>query len=219
MKTIPMIGKRFGRLTVVSEAAATRNAKGKTPRRWNCSCDCGGTTTVSGHDLRSGHTSSCKCLHKESLRRRLMTHGKSSSQEYKIWSSMLTRCFNKNCKSYKRYGGIGITVCERWKNSFTDFLNDIGTRPSPGHSLDRIDNAKGYEPGNVRWATADVQIRNTKRTKLFLYKGKTLCVSDWADLYGIPRATLISRVAAGWTINRAIETPIRDCGTRSRSRK
>jgi hypothetical protein len=209
-KAIPMIGRRFGRLTVLSAADPKQARSGKKLARWNCRCDCGQEKVLMGTDMRTDHTTSCGCFHKERLIAVATTHGLSKTPMYRLWSSMITRCSNKRRRSYKDYGGRGISVCDRWKNDFTLFLHDVGERPSPRHSLDRINNNGNYEPGNVRWSTAAVQARNTTRTIMITYQGKTKSLFDWAEEYGIKYKTLRGRICdRGWSSTRAIETPVR----------
>lgn len=128
---------------------------------------------------------------------------------YRIWTGIKTRCFNKNEAVYDRYGGRGIGMCERWVESFEAFLEDMGSRPSPEHSIERIDNEGNYEPGNCRWATDAEQARN-KRTNVWLSKdGVTLCLSDWAKRLGLCHSTLIWRMKQGWQIERVLSVSAR----------
>jgi hypothetical protein len=142
-KLIDITGLRFGRLVVIRRS--DNNAEGKPC--WLCHCDCGQLFTLSGANLKSGNTVSCGC-YRRSIRYR---HGHTSSKGknhplYHVWQSMKSRCTNPNAQEYKNYGGRGISVCERWSNSFPDFLTDIGERPGP-----------------VRWATPLEQTRNRHR--------------------------------------------------------
>lgn len=138
-----------------------------------------------------------------------ITHGLSSTSEYGIWSGMRKRCENPKCPAFKRYGGRGIVVCERWRASFADFLADMGPRPSPKHSLDRIDVNGNYEPGNVRWATAATQARNTRRNHTLTVGDETLCLSEWGERFGIQPGLIQARIDMGWTTERAVTTPSR----------
>ena len=162
--------KKFGRLRVVAEAP---NGK-KNHARWLCVCDCGKETTVYARGLRKGTTKSCNCLQRElssiQSKARSTTHGHAShsnrSREYNTWSTMKTRCLNKNYPKYNNHGGRGITICDRWRHSFENFLADMGPRPK-NTSIDRIDVNGNYEPGNCRWATPLQQRHNQrKRTPL-----------------------------------------------------
>lgn len=126
---------------------------------------------------------------------------------YKIWLSLKQRCTNPRNKGYKNYGGRGINVCRQWLTSFQEFLEDVGERPSPKHSLDRIDNDGDYEPGNVRWVIRGEQNRNKRGNVLLTWGGKTMLLTDWARGLGIAHATLRSRLTKGWSLERALTTP------------
>ena len=152
---INLIGHTYGRLTVFGYAGK----KGK-HHYWRCSCDCSKRSVVTSTALRSGHTKSCGCYHKERTSEVHLTHGKSSSPEYRALTQMKARCYKKNNKAYKDYGGRGITICDRWLESFENFYADMGDRLSPQHSIDRINNNGNYEPDNCRWATKQVQNQN-----------------------------------------------------------
>lgn len=140
---------------------------------------------------------------------RFERHGKKDIPEYRIWAAMLQRCLNENNSAYPDYGGRGIKPCERWLK-FSAFFADMGRRPSPQHTLDRVDNNKGYEPGNVVWATMHTQTRN-KRSNIWLtFAGRTMILVDWAREVGLPRKTLTNRLfTLGWTVERALTTPRR----------
>lgn len=125
------------------------------------------------------------------------------SPEYVSWACMIQRCTNPNTKTYHRYGGRGITVCERWL-SFENFLADMGTRPAPGHSIERIDNDGNYEPGNCRWATRSDQMKHTSRTRLITAFGKTQTFSDWCKELSISKGTLHKRLAKGLSAEHAL---------------
>lgn len=125
------------------------------------------------------------------------THGLSKLPEYRIWAGIRQRCCNKNRSEYARYGGAGITFCEEWKRDFVAFYEHVGPRPSASHSLDRIDGTKGYEPGNVRWATAEQQAQNSSIARPVTFQGRTLTVSEWSRETGIGFTTLIARLNRG----------------------
>lgn len=162
MQLKDMTGQRFGRL-VVRERAPTAPGKYNTP--WVCDCDCGGTKTVRGQHLRDEKIRSCGCLHRENVRTVNKTHGHKShgheTRTYKSWYSMKRRCTYEGGNRWHRYGGRGITVCDRWQ-SFEKFLADMGERPE-GRSIDRIDPDGNYEPGNCRWATPLEQQHNKSK--------------------------------------------------------
>lgn len=160
---IDLTGRSFGRLSVLG--LAERSPAGKV--RWRCSCECGGSATVMTDALKSGKTQSCGCLQKERTADALRKHGDGSrahgeAREYRSWMGMLTRCHNPRNPKYPRYGGRGISVCDKWRASYATFLADMGRCP-PGFSLDRIDVDGDYEPGNCRWADAATQAFNRRQ--------------------------------------------------------
>lgn len=177
---IDITGQSFGRLTVIKECEERRNGK----LFWHCKCECGNYTDVVSQHLRNESTRSCGCLFTDELTKRLTTHGLTKRgakkpSEYNVWSGMLSRCSNVKEDRYKDYGGRGITVCERWLNSFENFLADMGNRPSLDHSIDRIDVNGNYEPTNCRWATEFQQSRNRRNNIIIEFKGDKLIISDW----------------------------------------
>lgn len=131
-------------------------------------------------------------------------HGKSKTPEYTIWNMMIQRCTNENTNCFDRYGERGIIVCERWKQSFAAFFEDMGPRPSKLHQIDRKDNSLGYEPGNCHWATATANARNRRSNRLITWHKETKTMAEWSELTGISAATLNQRIAHGWAIERAM---------------
>lgn len=199
-------GERYGRLTTVSVDPATM-AAGR--RQWICRCDCGQTASVLPHALVSGNTSSCGCLRIERLRAAVVTHGLSHKiPEYGQWRRMIQRCTDPNVPEYARYGGRGITVCTEWLD-FGQFLSDMGRRPDQKATLERLDNDRGYEPGNVRWATRKEQARNTATNHRLTFNDETLSMAEWSERTGVPYYRLRSRLRYGWTVERALTEPVR----------
>lgn len=188
---IQMLGRTFQGLKVLSEDG--KNKCGQI--QWKCECVCGKIFSADGHALRRGQTRSCGCLY---LSERT-THGKTKTKIYSVWSSMRSRCTDRKHTSYDNYGARGVVVCERWA-SFENFFRDMGDLPFAGATLDRIDNARGYEPGNVRWATYAQQARNKSNNKLVEHKGRSLCVADWAKEFNVDRSTMSRRIQRHGTV-------------------
>jgi hypothetical protein len=132
-----------------------------------------------------------------------VTHGMADSPEYRVWCHVLARCGTATDAAYDNYGGRGITVCDRWL-TFTNFYADVGPRPSPQHTLERIENDGNYEPGNVRWATRKEQNRNKRNNRLLTFNGRTQCIAAWAEEIGITWAALRARLRLGWSVERAL---------------
>jgi len=176
---IDLTNKKFGRLTALGPVEQTKYGA-----KWLCACECGGKTTVLARSLRRGATKSCGCLNRELASARNSeinkTHGRTNTPEFRAWQGMWQRCGNVKDKNYNSYGGRGITVSEQWR-SFEPFLEFIGPRPSPDHSIDRIDVNGNYEPGNVRWAISAVQNRNKRSNLIVSAFGKIVVLSDFFD--------------------------------------
>lgn len=156
-RKIVLSGKRFGRLVVIKQDEGKHHKP-----HWLCRCDCGVEIIVSGSHLRGGITQSCGCLRSEVLIERSTKHGGYGTPEYNSWCAMIQRCTNPKKIDYENYGGRGITICERWRDNFEYFLSDMGYRPGPEYSIDRIDVNGNYEPLNCRWATAKEQRANQR---------------------------------------------------------
>jgi hypothetical protein len=130
------------------------------------------------------------------------------SNEYYIWHDMKRRCEDRRRKEYHRYGGRGVRVCDRWRLSFRDFLQDVGPRPTPGHSLDRFPNQNGdYEPGNVRWATQKEQTRNRKSNTYLTCGGETMLMMDWTKRTSFGHGMIRTRLRLGWTEEETLSIP------------
>lgn len=186
------IGNRYGRLLVIEEAPPPEHYKEKRQGFWLCRCDCGNTVVASGALLRRGMTMSCGCSLTDYHARR-QANAIRHLPEYGVWHHINRRCHDPRDDRYYMYGARGITVCERWRASFRAFLEDVGRRPSPQHTIDRIDVNGNYEPSNVRWATPKEQANNRRNTIRLTHQGKTLTLAEWADELGIPLSTICNR--------------------------
>lgn len=196
---IDLTGKQFNRWFVVSRAGSDSNRHAL----WLCRCNCGTEKCVDGRWLKARRSGGCrKCRTYEGKK---PIHGRSAINDktYIAWCSMISRCYNTNKPIYRDYGGRGIVVCPRWKNSFQKFIADMGEAPA-GLSLDRIDNNGSYEKSNCRWATPREQAMNTRRNRLLDYHGQTMCVSRWSQTLGIKSKTIVSRLRRGWSVEDAL---------------
>jgi hypothetical protein len=196
-----MANKRFGLLKVVSRYGKDN----RNNATWQCVCDCGGKSIVSTSDLNKGRTNSCGCLRRERMKNLNKSHGQSYSKTYQSWVKAKDRCFNPKHVAFHKYGGAGITVCDRWKNSFENFYADMGDPPTEKHSLDRIENSKGYDPENCRWATKKQQSENSSWPRLITFHGETKNLSEWARSLGMNINSVRTRIESlGWPLDRAL---------------
>jgi hypothetical protein len=197
MRKIGLAGQRFGLLNVISQSKHIGRRIA-----WLCRCDCGTELIVAANNLSSGHTRSCGCVRKGVNKR----HGMSETAEYRSWCKMKARCYDRNDKRYQNYGGRGIAVCSRWRNSFENFFEDMGPRPE-GYSLERIDNDGIYEPSNCIWVPIENQSRNRSTVRWIEFKGKRMSIADWSREMDIGFATLRFRLDHGWPVHLALTTP------------
>jgi len=202
---INLTGQTFGRLVVLERA---NNAKGQ-HTQWKCLCACGNIVIVSSANLKVGNTKSCGCLRKEVSSQKSFVHGMHKSPEYRTWERMKERCCNTNRPAYKYYGGRGISIYPKWKDSFIAFFNYIGPKPPGNYSIDRINTNGNYEPGNVRWATPKEQANNSRRNHLITINAHTLNIQQWADFVGIKPLIICTRIHRGWPPEKAIFTPVK----------
>lgn len=159
---IDLSGQKIFRLTVIKEVNKPEHLKSKNKRYWLCKCDCGIEKIVESSNLRNGHSKSCGCLKNEMMGNRFRTHGRRHTAEYRSWYAMKDRCLNDKCHAYKDYGGRGIKISQEWIESFEKFYSDMGKKPSKLHSIDRIDNEKGYTKSNCKWSTPKEQANNRR---------------------------------------------------------
>lgn len=199
-----IVGQKFGRLTALKYCESV-------PRygaQWLWQCDCGGQKIAVAAKVKAGQVLSCGCLKQ--------THGLSKIPEYFAWKTLRARCFNTKSTSFKNYGGRGVIVCDRWNygegglSGFECFIKDMGRRPSPEHSIERVDVDGNYCLENCIWATDEVQSRNKRNNVMVSYKGETMIISDAIRAGGNnPISTVYSRLERGWSLDDAIETPSR----------
>lgn len=205
-----LTGRKFHRLTVQKAT----NLRQHRSILWECICACRNTCYATSSNLISGRMKSCGCWRLEQTIKRSTKHGASRrhavKSEYRIWQAMKKRCFYEKDKSYPRYGGRGITICKRWRDSFQTFLRDMGKRPSKKRSIHRIDNDGNYEPKNCIWATSEEQAKNktvfnpkSRFTSEQVKEIRTLLAAGTPNFsialrYGVDRS-LISNIKTGRT--------------------
>lgn len=193
-----LAGKKFGKLTAISISH-----KKDSGAFWHCECECGNKTIVRSAKLNNGSTRSCGCLIGTSG-----THLLSKTTEYSIWTNIKTRCYNPKHRYFYRYGGRGIVLCERWSESFENFLADMGPRPSPKHTIDRINNDGNYEKANCRWATMQEQQNNKSSNEHIEYFGVRLTLAEAGRISHLKESAIRRRLKLGWTINNAMSAPL-----------
>ena len=202
-KRMSMIGFQSGGLKVVAFSGfdARRNS------RWVCECTCGNQVTHTGTNLKRLTLKSCGCRQYVSrVDRRAEDH-----PDFRVFCGMLSRCHNPKCRQYPRYGGRGFTVCDRWREGgFWVFIEDMGPRPTALHSIDRIDNNKGYSPENCRWATPKEQGNNRRTNKRLAFDNRIMTMTEWATHLGINYRTLKGRIRKGWPLDRALSPELVD---------
>ena len=211
-KIIP-VGTVFGRWTVIAAGEQYTNTNGTKSSASVVLCVCGNTRTARNNSLKRGKTNSCGCLHVE----RMTKDGFSAIPEYDVLRAMIRRCTNPKDIAYLNCGGRGITVCERWMK-FENFIEDMGQRPTPRHSIDRINNDGNYEPENCRWETRKEQSNNTSRNVNITFYNKTMTLSQWAAVSQVGARTVTSRLRLGWTEKAAVWTPVKRRVSCSKSR-
>lgn len=219
MKKYLQKGQRFGRLTVIElshrEHVVKKNSKGNYYKYfYKCLCDCGKECVANEDSLRGNRRKSCGCLRTENARRSLHSinagkeHNLSKHPLYRTFHGLKKRCYNKNCKSYKDYGGRGITICDEWLNSFKSFYDwAMANGYEKGLSIERIDVNKGYSPENCTWIPFGDQAKNTRRSVFYEYKGEKKILGDWAKQYNLPFTCVRRRIDRGWSLERALNTP------------
>lgn len=194
------VGKQFGNRTQIGPAFLCQIRSGGRYRYAVCECTCGDVKVLEIANLKRFRGGCHSCASTK--------HGWRRTPEYSVWKSIIQRCTNRNTNCFPRYGGRGILVCERWRNSFVDFVADVGQRPSPGHQIDRINNDGNYEPGNCRWATPQQNRNNRPDVLRVCYRGNIMTVTELAALAGIRYSTMVARIKRGWNVERAVFAPV-----------
>lgn len=166
---------------------------------WKCACSCGAIVLKYAGHIKAGQAKSCGCV-KGANR----THGMANSPEHRCWSRIKERCYKPTNKRFPHYGGRGIIMSPLWKDSFEAFYADMGPRPSPNHSIDRIDNNGNYEPGNCQWATSVQQNNNRSLNRHLSIDGRVMTVAQAARMTGIPHATILNRLNRGMSDEEAV---------------
>lgn len=202
------VGEIFGQLTVLGESPSNFN-------KLVLRCSCGTVIeAMKGSVYSSENTRSCGCARKVTLIRMKTTHGMREHELYGSWADMRKRCHNPKSKSYKNYGGRGITICSRWDN-FVNFVEDMGSRPYAGATLDRKDNNGNYEPSNCKWSNAFEQVTNRRLSLRYVYKEVEYTMQELAIVakpFGVEFKTLRDRINKGIPVNLAVETPLARVG-------
>ena len=206
---IDLTGERFGRLTVVAPATPKIKADGKRETAFKCLCDCGTERIVLAYNLRNGHTQSCGCQSLEKRTAARTKHHGTGERLYRIWSHMKRRCTNPEYCKYEYYGGRGINLCDEWMNYISFRQWAINNGYQDGLTIDRIDNNSGYSPSNCRWVDMKIQSNNRRGNRILECYGESKTLAEWADYSGINATTIAYRLKIGWTMQQAIETPLR----------
>jgi hypothetical protein len=205
-----LIGKRFGKILVISRCENKRYKNNRSATQWNCVCDCNPEKIIkiTSNELRRGKIN-CGC-EKKKPKTYHHTHGMSNTRLFRIWRSMHERCYNKNHKAYEKYGGRGIIICDEWlgKSGFQNLYNwAINSGYQDNLSIDRIDNDKGYCPENCRWATPSEQQRNRRDNLLITYKEETKTIKEWSEIFNLKHSLIEWRYYNNWPIENIFDPP------------
>jgi hypothetical protein len=209
-----LTGQRFGRLVVLGWAGHS-----KPNAAWVCRCDCGGEKLALSHNLKSLRTRSCGCLNLENLSNSgsadFCARDTKMHPEHKVWGQMIRRCHNPTERRFADYGGRGISVCDRWRygengtHGFMCFMTDMGSRPSPKHTIDRVNNNLGYSPDNCEWRTRTEQVRNRRNTIMIVYQDREMSLAEACEIAGVPLRVASSRLRNGMAADLVLSQPIK----------
>jgi hypothetical protein len=188
-----LIGKKFGKLTVIENLPSVNES-----RMWKCLCECGNSKVTRTKLLINGDTVTCGC----GAKTRALKHGLAGTKQYNVWFAMVNRTTNKKSKDWYLYGGRGIGIDKNWLN-FENFWKDMGSKYQEGLYLDRKNNELGYSKDNCRWVDATTQANNTRRNRYITYKNKTLTESQWNRKLGLGKYVIGKRLKRGWTVEKA----------------
>lgn len=204
MKFKNIEGEFFGKFTVLRRGENRVEPSGKTKVYWLCKCECGSEKEIEASSLREGTSKSCGCVKKENAKNLNLSHGMYRSAQYKAWQKMKERCLNPNVERYPNYGGRGITVCKRWLESFENFYEDMGDKPTPQHSIDRKDVNGNYEKDNCRWVTNQEQHYNKTNTLYVRYKNENKSLSELCKKYHLNYKSTWRQYKKGFTFEQIL---------------
>lgn len=215
------LGKRFGRLTVISKADPIKEgSSGRLRPAVLCKCDCGNEKVVRIMCLKRGSCVSCGCLARDNASKRLLKHGMTHTRLFSIWDGMLDRCYHSYSIMYKNYGGRGISICDEWQKDFMNFYHwAIDNGYEDGLTIDRINTDGNYEPSNCRWATYKDQARNRRNNHFLTFNGETKTATEWAEITGIKLSTLLGRIDKGYSVEKALSMPVQTQKRNKRCKK
>jgi hypothetical protein len=190
-------GIKFGKLTAIKVAYKNKNGESV----WECVCDCGNVVNVVCSNLKNGHSTSCGCYKKICS----ITHNETKTRLHRIWAGIKARCYNTTIPQYKNWGGRGITVCDEWKDSYETFRDwALNNGYQENLTIDRIDNDKGYNPNNCRWATPKQQSNNKRNNTLITFNNETHTISEWAEIIGVKSRTIQRRLVKNMPIEKIL---------------
>lgn len=198
---------KYNRLTVIENAGYNRHHQ----RMVKVSCECGTVKVILENEVKNGYTKSCGCLRRETTSKSTRTHGATRQgnmpTEYRSWQGMKTRCDNPNQRSYKHYGARGIKVCDRWRD-YATFISDMGPKPSPDYTIERMDVNGDYTPTNCCWATRTTQARNKRNNRFVEFRGRKMSMAQLAEETGRSYDSIKDRLNRGLTPEQAVTIPI-----------
>lgn len=215
MSAKEIVGFTFGRWRVLGVSKRTKQRAYLV----RCLCECGTERDVTPTSLKKGTSVSCGCFRLQRVQETVRKHGLSRTPTYKSWRAMLGRCYDPGNASFEAYSAKGIYVCDRWRSSFENFVEDMGMRPSKSHSIDRIDNDGIYSKENCRWATGFEQQANRAISITLTVNGETKPMAEWARIAGMQYQTLKARLRQGWAPEVAVTRPLGSNSTAARSQR